>query len=294
MDKNESDLNSIDINDISTFLIKSGFIKKSIFSKTQLYILEYNSLYIDNLCDTLLFDEKIGANEIIENNKNILSSINKVFNIDISLEEIYNQYTYFTKENISLHIFINWIILLDIIIDNFSNILNIEKGKVFNNLIKNKISLFDLNIIYSNNPNNKKYINKLDLLYKNLEHQTIYMGKHVQSDLIIIIYLLSLENQLKINKEIANISVILNYFELYNKIYISNIYISLLIYFEIIFLINIYLYSNKNKKNYFEYHPSTKFNPIYKNLELSETINNISFFSPKKRPINKKKNESLF
>ena len=286
VEKSELDLSSIDINDITSFLIKSGFIKKCIFSKNQLLILNYNYTYIEHLCNILLFDEKLEVNEIIEDNKNLISSINKLFNIDSSLEEIYNQYIYFTKESISLNTFINWLILLDIIITYFNDSLNFGNGKVFLNLMKNKIDIFDINSIYSDNPNNKKYIDKLNLLYKNLEKQPTYMGKIVKSDLIITIYLLSLENQIKINKDIPNISVLLNYFELYNKIYVSNIYFSLLLYIEIIIIINIYLYSNKNKKNYFEYNPSFRNNKIYRNLELTET--SISFFSPQKRPFNKK------
>ena len=287
VEKSETDINSIDINDIASFLVKSGFINKCIFSKNQLYILNYNYIYIEHLCDILIFEENPILKEIEKDIQDIISSINKIFNIDISLEEIYNQYIYFTKETISLNTFINWIILLDIIINYFNDTFNFGNGKVFLNLMKNRIDIFDINLLYSNNPNNKKCIDKLNLLYQSLEKQSIYMGKIVKSDLIITIYLLSLENQIKINKEIPNISVLLNYFELYNKIYISNIYFSLLIYIEIIIIINIYLYSNKNKKNYFEYNPSFKNSKIYKNLELTVS-NNISFFSPQKRPFNKK------
>ena len=287
LEKPELNQNSFDINDLCSFLIKCGFMKKCSFSKMQSYILNYNSTYFQNLCNILQFNEKVTIEEISEKHTYITTSLNKAFNINITLEEIYSQYIYYTKENISVNIFVNWLIILDLIISNFSSFLNVEKDKNLSNLMKNKIEIFDISTIISNSLNNKNINNKLELLYKNLERQPTYMGKYVQSDLIITIYLISLENQIKINKEIPNVPIILHYLELYNKIYISNIYIALLIYIEIIILINIHLYSNKNKKNCFEYNPTSKNNPIYKNLELNET-NNISFFSPQKY-INRKK-----
>ena len=287
LEKQELNKNSIDINDISTFLIQSGFLKNGPLSKTQLCILNYNNSYIQNLCELLEFNEKITINEVLKKYKKLTPSINKIFNIKCSLEEVYNQYIYFTKENIPLYIFMNWIIILDLLINNFDNSFNFEKGKTFNDLVKNKIDLIDISSIYSND-NIKKLNNKTQQLYKIMENQPVYMGKSPYIDLIITIYLLSLENKLKISKEIPNLSVILEYFELYNKIYISNINISILIYIEIILLINIHFYGNKSKKNYFEYNQSSKNNIIYKNLELSE-INNISFFSPQKNSINRKK-----
>ena len=287
LEKAEFNQNSIDINDLCSFLIKCGFLKKCSFTKIQSYLLNYNSTYYQNICNILQFNEKVTLEEISDKHKNITSSLKKLFNINVTLEEIYSQYLYYTKENISINIFINWLIIIDLIINNFSVSLNFEKERNFSNLMKNKIEIFDISSIISNNLINKNSNSKLELLYKNLERQPTYMGKYAESDLIITIYLMSLENQIKINKEIPNLSIILNYLELYNKIYISNIYISLIIYLEIIILINIHLYSNKNKKNYFEYNPTSKNNPIYKKLELSET-NNISFFSPQKK-INKKK-----
>ena len=284
----EYNLKIIDINNISSFLINSGFINKCFFSTIQTNILYYNSGYFQNLCSILEFNEKLMIKDLKNDKKVTFPSINKIFNINLNLEEIYSQYIYFTKETIPLNIFINWLIILDIIIGNFYNHFNFEKYKVFNSMLKYKAQIFDINTIIEDNPNTDNNIIKLDLLYKNLEKQNIFMGQKVLSDLIIAIYLMSLGNQLKINKEIPNLNIILNYFDLYNRIYISNTYISLFLYIEIIILINIHLCSNKNKKNYFEYNPISKNNPIYKNLQLNET-NNISFFSPQKNSINKRK-----
>ena len=216
----EFNLKSIDINNLNSFLTKSGFIKKCAFSTNQTYILNYNTRYYQNLCSILEFDENFTLKDLSDNKKIFLVSIKKLFNLNFTIEEIYNQYIYFTKETISLNIFINWLIIFDLIVGNFYNLFNYEKKKVFVNMLKNKIEIFDINTIVSDNPNSDKFINKLDYLYKNLDKQKIFMGKSVLSDLIISIYILTLGNQIKINKEIPNLHIILNYFELYNKIYI--------------------------------------------------------------------------
>ena len=292
-ENNNNSLNSIDINDLSSFLEKSGFIQKCFFSKTHLQILNYNASFIQNLCNDLQFDEHIIFDENSNSYNNIISSFNKTFKNEIPIKDLYNQYVYYTKANITLNIFYNWIVIFDVIISNFSKCFNFEKSGTFHNIIKNKIDMIDINYIYSDFHNNNRNTNQLENLYKNIERQPIHMGKRVNSDLIITIYLFSIENKLTINKDIPNISVIMKYFELYNKTYFSNIYFSLLTYVEIIILINLHLYSNKNKKNYFEYNPDCKNNLLFKNMDFSES-NNISFFSPQKNVFyKKKKNDSI-
>ena len=71
--------------------------------------------------------------------------------------------------------------------------------------------------------------------------------------------------------------------------YISSTFLSILIYLEIVILININLFSLINKKNYFEYNQTAKFNSIYKNMELTDSNNISSFFSPQKTNNNGRK-----
>ena len=275
-------LNYIDINDISSFLVKSCFLQRCSFSKKHLSILNLSSSYDKVICNNLEFNEKINFNDASVKHKNTIASINKIFNINASLEEIYNQYVFYTKIKIHLNQFLNWIIILDLIITNFNDIFNFEKIKCFNNLMSRKVDIFDINSIYSSTSSNKPNLNKLNFVYKNLEDNPTYNNKNAYSDLIILIHLFSLEGQLKINKEIPNIIVIINLIEIYNKIYISSTYISILIYLEIVILINMHLFSLKNKKNYFEYNQTAKFNSIYKNMDLNESNSTSTFFSPQK------------
>jgi len=283
-------LNYIDINDISSFLVKSGLIQRCSFSKKHLSILNMNSSYDKVICNNLEFNEKINiVNEACTKHKNTIASINKIFNINASLDEIYNQYVFYTKVKIHFNQFINWIIILDLIITNFNDIFYFDKIKCFNNLMKQKIDIFDINSIYSSTSSNKQNHNKLNFVYKNLEDNPKYNNKNAYGDLIILIHLFSLEGQLKINREIPNIMFLINLIEIYNKIYISSAFLSILIYLEIVILINMHLFSLKNKKNYFEYHQTAKFNSIYKNMELSESNNISTFFSPQKTNNNRRK-----
>ena len=45
-ENNNISLNSIDINDLSSFLEKSGFVQKCFFAKNHLQILNYNVSYL--------------------------------------------------------------------------------------------------------------------------------------------------------------------------------------------------------------------------------------------------------
>jgi hypothetical protein len=49
-----------------------------------------------------------------------------------------------------------------------------------------------------------------------------------------------------------------------------------------------HLFSLKNKKNYFEYNQTAKFNSIYKNMELTDSNNISTFFSPQKNNTNRR------
>ena len=85
-----------------------------------------------------------------------------------------------------------------------------------------------------------------------MKKQPQFLNKDVESDLIILVFIFSLENKLIYNKEITNIANMISLFELYNKIYISDTTISLLLFIDIIILINITLYFNKNQKISFD------------------------------------------
>ena len=248
MDYSNFNINSIDINNLNSLLIKSGYIDKFSFTDDQLEILNYSNIYYQILYESLEFNETITVQEITQKYGRVISSIKNKFNLDSNFKEIFKQYVYYTKANISLNIFLNLLVILDSIMTNFDDLLNDS----INDLIENKINLFNIDSIYESMNNENNSIDKLDFIYENIQKQPQFLNKKVESDLIIIIYLLSLENKLIYNKEISNPNNIIHLLEYYNKIYISNITISLLIFFGIIMLINISLYIKRSKKIPFE------------------------------------------
>ena len=246
----KSDINifSIDITDISSLLIKSGYMRKFAFTEGQLDILNASNIYYKVLYENLEFNESITFQEITQKYKNVISSINTKFNIKISFKELFKQYVYYTKANISINIFINWLIILDLLMTNFKNIIN----DPLNNWLENRIILFNINSVYDNFSSNSQNIDKLDSICDNIVKQPQFLNKNVESDLIIVVYLLSLGNKIIFDKEITNLMNVINILELYNKIYYSNINISLLIYFEVILIINMCINFNKSRKISFE------------------------------------------
>ena len=237
-------INSIDINDISSLLIKSGYMDKFRITEDQSDILNGSNIYYTNLYENFEVNEAITSQEITQKYKNVISSINTKFNIKISFTELYKQYIFYTKAHISLNIFINWLIILDLLMSNFQSIIN----DPLNNWIENRIILFNINTVYDNFDNNSQNIDKLDKIYENIIKHPLFLEKNVESDLIIVIYLISLENRVIFDKDITSPRNVINILEIYNKIYYSNINISILIYIEMILIINMCINFHRSKK----------------------------------------------
>ena len=243
MEKSNININSIEINDLTSLLIKSGYMNKFSFTEQQLDILNFSNIYYRILYDNLEFNETITTQEIAQKYAKVISSINNKFNVKSNFKEIFKQYVYYTRANISLNIFLNWLIILDLIITNFQNLLDDS----INNLLENKINLYNIDSVNGNMNIDNENIDRLDCIYEKVKKQPQFLNKDVESDLIILIYLLSLENKIVYNKEISNPTNIINLIQIYNKIYISNVNISLLLFIDIIILINISLYCNRTK-----------------------------------------------
>ena len=238
---NTNNVNIIDINYMSSLLIKSGFVQKFSFTEKQSDILNYSNMYYKILYESLEFNESITVQEITKKYGRVISSISNRFKLKCNFHEIFKQYIFYTKANISLNIFLNWLILLDLIITNFNNIFD----EAITDLLEKKINLFNIDTIYEGFIGNKFYninIDRLDYIYELMKKQPQFLNKDVESDLIILVFIFSLGNKLVYNKEITNIANMITLFELYNKMYISDTAISLLLFIDIIILINITLY----------------------------------------------------
>ena len=235
----------INMNDISTLLYKSGFLNKEKIDTQLLSLLSANKKF--NFIDVFEFDSSISIKEASSKYNNLLKSLKVILKEDFkyNLESLYNQYSEYTQKKIPLNNFLNCLIMLNFILTNFKEILNIEENANF-------ISTFQLdkkiNIIFIDNMLSN-ISHKLDNIYEKIENISDAKGKIIYKNLIILIFILSLDGNIFVDNDPTIILNLLQKFNLYNKIYISNIHLSLMLYIQMEILINIYINSNKSKKS---------------------------------------------
>ena len=90
---------------------------------------------------------------------------------------------------------------------------------------------------------------------------------------------MTLNGNITIEREIPNLSNLIEKFSVYNKIYISNIYLSVLLYIEMVLIINLYTKSNKSKKNFLIYNETNSNH--YFDFALNDTTTNPNISSTK-------------
>ena len=251
---NENQINKrndikININDINTFLYKSGFLYTSINELEKLSSLttknKNNLLDIFELNDSITLKEASSKySEVLKSLKSLLKDENKY-----NLETLYYQYCEFSENKIPLNNFLNCLIMLNFILTNFKEILNLEGNanciNEFN--LGKKINIISIDNI---NVNNEKtsLSHKLDNIYKKIEKKQESKKNIDYKNLIILIFILSLDGKILVDNEPSVLLNLLQKFNLYNKTYISNIHLSIILYIQMEILVNIYINSNKNKK----------------------------------------------
>jgi hypothetical protein len=145
-----NDFNDIifDLNDISTFLYTVGYITREKYynlkkqNKTQI---NHEIAFENNLSITMT-DASVKYGEL-------LSKVNKLFKADITFEEIFLQYKFLTKGDITFCTLLNYIIILIYILNNYSDLLNI------NNLLeisKDKVTTIEIDSINAIQSNSMK------------------------------------------------------------------------------------------------------------------------------------------
>ena len=278
----------VEVNDLYSFLVKSNFLEKTFPNNFETTILNPNSSLNNNLFLMFELNEKISYKDIISKHKYVMRSINKLYQSDLSLEDIYKQYIEYTNStNISIQHFINWVIIFDYILNNFIDIFIYRKQKTNVSLFDDKISLFNLEILSEISNNNDLLTKKLEIIYKNINERPLYENRLVNADLILIIFCLSLGNQIFIDKNIFNMDTFQKYLDYYNKIFISNINIATLIYIEMLILINTHSSKAKNKKTHLETVKEVRPKNIQNTPRVNRLTNASNFFSPQKKKINK-------
>ena len=245
----EEDIDFIDINNIELFLMKSGYLTKNIWTKENSNLFDWNKA--NEILLGFEFNENISSTEASVKYGDKIQWINKIFKIDTTIEELYQQYNHYTSTNISFIKFINNFIMLEIILKNFFNIINNNNEQDINNIFNQEIIINDIELNPSlHDKNNLGLKQKLELIYKKISQNATFKCKDANSKLITILFLLSNGSSFSVDKNIPQITNLMNLFTIYNKIYVNDIHISLILFLNVIICINLCIYANKKKSHF--------------------------------------------
>ena len=104
----------VQLSNIETFLMKSNYFFINNTSNIKSYIESINQIisrkdYLLNL----EFNEKITFSEISVKYGTLIQSINKIFSTNLTIQDMYEQYFNFTKDNITLNQYLNSLIIIN-------------------------------------------------------------------------------------------------------------------------------------------------------------------------------------
>ena len=226
---------AFDLDDISSFLYSVGYLNKQKYNniqKNKNSLKNYEIYFEDN--------QNIIATDTSVKYGTLLTEINKLFNTNSSFEEHFQQYKAYTKSNINFTTYLNYLILLTYIFKKFDDILNINSLLDIEN---HKISVIEID------SQDNSFNTKIEKIYNNLHDKNIYNEKEINPNLIILIFILSLNDRLTINTQENDINNLITKFSLYNKVYISNIDLGLLLYLELYIFLHVFSHlTNPNKQ----------------------------------------------
>ena len=253
-----------DLSDISSFLYSTGYINRENYNninKQQKSQQDYEIILEKNINITMT-DASVKYGEL-------LSKINKLFDTNLSFEDYYFQYKIYTKIDINFGTYLNYLIILVHMINNYSDYLKINS---LLNIDKEKISIIEIDFI--NNQQKTSINNNLEKLYKNIKDNPIYNDKEINSNLIILLFFLSLNNTIIIDPDFNNINDLISNFSLFNKLYVSNIDLGLFLYIESIFFI--YRYAHNDDILNINNNSNKMFNKVNQiNSNLNDNTNRI-------------------
>ena len=265
----------LDLTNFGLFLFKSGYLPKKIWSSKHSEIFDWNK-YNDILL-SFEYNQKISVTEASVKYGDKIQWMNKVFKSDLTIDELHSQYIHYTSTNISFICLLNNFIMVEIILKHFFDIINPNNEHDIINIFIEHIIMNDIDL-YS--PTHDKNIfgmkQKLELIYKKLKKNSIYNNKEANRVLICIIFLVSMGSTFSVDNKIPQIKNLMNLFTTYNKIYLNDINISLILFLSVIICINLCIYSNKKKQSFkFMYFDEFNYNSYYfKKIDLQKnTIN---------------------
>ena len=214
-------------------------------------LIEYTSNYsFNDKQKNLLENIKTDLTEIFESDRNItitdasvkhselFQSLSKIFKMNINIDKLYNMYIELTKTEINVFLFINWLIFIDIILENFHELFaNIS----LNNIMKNKIEIYEIESLSNNNI-------KIDEMYNNLLNEKDEETRNYIC-FIIFIFVCSFCNKfLLLGITSTNLDLLTKNVAIYNRFYISNFNYSIILYLEMIIYSNLFINSKGGKE----------------------------------------------
>ena len=219
---------NVTIQSVYSFLNKTEFIPSNFQNKNKLKdLLDNQSFEIFELFE---FNKNITLAEASIKYDNLLKSINDYFNTKFKLNEIYSHYIKYTGVSFPVNRFLNFLQILNYIIQNFGDIFIINNNNLLKTISKTKIEILEIEQSQISSLNKK-----LILLFKKIEEDT---SNNI--NLIILIFLISLGNIVDLDNDGIEFNDLMTYISIYNKIYTSNIYISFIFYIDMNILINMY------------------------------------------------------
>ena len=278
INSNEEDKKVLDINNIESFLIQSGYLTQKIWTKENSDFFDWNKA--NEILLGFEFNENISPTEAAVKYGDKIQWINKIFKNDTTIEEFHRLYNHYTSTNISFIKLINNFIMLEIILKNFYNIINKNSEQDINNLFNQQIIMNDIDINSSLHDKNIVGLKqKLESIYSKINKNPSFNGKDANSKLITIIFLLSMGSSFSVDQNIPQITNLMNLFTLYNKIYVNDINLSFILFLNVIICVNLCIYANK-KKSHFKFlsYDNTNYSSYYyqdskKKSNLDKNVN---------------------
>ena len=216
-DNNEREKIKVQISNLESFLLKCGYLNQKTFNKNHLDILN-QTLNKQDYLSHFEFNEKISFSEASVKYGILIQSINKIFNTNQSIEDMYDQYLDYTKDIILLNQFLNTLIVIELILMNFSDIIN--NTSFITNLINERLIIYDLSVL---DDNNNELKNKIEKIYAKIKEKPTLKGNQVNGNLILLVFFVTMGNSYYIDKNLPDLIEFINFFTKYNNIFINSI-----------------------------------------------------------------------
>ena len=187
INSNEEDKKVLDINNIESFLIQSGYLTQKIWTKENSDFFDWNKS--NEILLGFEFNENISPTEASVKYGDKFQWINKIFKNGTTIEEFHRLYNHYTSTNISFLKLINNLIMLELILKKFNNIINSNNEQDFTKLFTQQIMMNDIDINYSLNDKNIAGLKqKLESIYTKISKNPSFNGKEANSQLILLFF----------------------------------------------------------------------------------------------------------